>query len=410
MRIGLLTTSFPRHADDIAGHFVLGFAQALTDRGHTVEVLAPEPAEPWPVPVLPNLSVRWVPYLRPRDLERTFYGAGVPDNLRSDPRAWLGLGPFVAALTLATRRRSPHWDALCSHWALPCGLIAASIARHKPHLAVLHSADLHLLAALPGRSALAAHLVAGASALSFVSEGQRTRFLDWLPATTVEKAAPRCHVQAMGVEVQAGPNVEREVLRARLGLNRFSVLSLSRLLPIKGLDVAIQACAGEPDLELIVAGEGPERPRLEALARRLNAPVRFLGLCTGARKAELLRAVDGFVCSSRKLSTGRTEGMPTALLEAQAAALPTVASDVGGIAEHLAASALLVAADDAAALRAALRRLRDEPALRQRLGAAALRVGQAHEWPRIAPRLEAWLTTPRPGVAHDTTMARARAT
>jgi glycosyltransferase involved in cell wall biosynthesis len=393
MRIGLLTTSFPRHADDIAGHFVLGFAQALAARGHTLEVLAPEPAEAWPEPSMPGVRVRWVPYLRPRGLERTFYGSGVPDNLRSDPRAWLGLAPFVAALTLEAHRRSQGWDALCSHWALPCGLIAAGLTRGRPHLAVLHSADLHLLAALPARAVLAARLAGGASALSFVSDAQRARFLGWLPGAACIDAAPRCHVQAMGVEPLPPPGLDRAALRARLGLNRFSVLSLSRLLPIKGLDVAIRACAGERDLELIVAGDGPERAPLEALARRLDAPVRFLGLCTGTRKVEWLQAVDGFVCSSRKLPSGRTEGMPTALLEAQAAGLPTVASDVGGVSEHLAESALLIAPDDPEALRKALQRLRDEPALRQRLGAAARPVGHAHEWPRIAPRLEGWLAS-----------------
>ena len=40
-RIGLLTTSFPRYAGDISGHFVAGFARALIERGHQVDVLAP---------------------------------------------------------------------------------------------------------------------------------------------------------------------------------------------------------------------------------------------------------------------------------------------------------------------------------------------------------------------------------
>src|SRR3954454_12000613 len=99
MRIGLLTTSFPRFVGDVPGHFVLGFARALSELGHTIEVLAPEPRErAFMAPLsLPGVSVHWVRYA-PRPLERTFYGAGVLDNLRSDPLAALGLMPFTAAL------------------------------------------------------------------------------------------------------------------------------------------------------------------------------------------------------------------------------------------------------------------------------------------------------------------------
>jgi len=127
MRIGVLTTSFPRTDDDISGSFVLGFARELAARGHTLEVLAPEPAERVAAPQLPGVSTHWVPYLRPRSLQRTFYGAGVPDNLRRDARAWLGVVPFPLALLRACAARESRWDALISHWALPCALVAGHV-------------------------------------------------------------------------------------------------------------------------------------------------------------------------------------------------------------------------------------------------------------------------------------------
>ena len=91
MRIALLTTSFPRFDGDVPGLFVLGFARALAERNHRVEVFAPEPSEELAPPAWPGVEVRWLPYMRPRRLARTFYGAGVPDNLSRDPAAWLGL-------------------------------------------------------------------------------------------------------------------------------------------------------------------------------------------------------------------------------------------------------------------------------------------------------------------------------
>ena len=104
MRIGLMTTSFPRVEGDAAGSFVLGFARALAARGHALSVLAPEPPERMPKPQFDDIDLTWLPYLLPRAWQRTFYGAGVPDNLRRDPRAWLGPLPFTTQLYRHARR------------------------------------------------------------------------------------------------------------------------------------------------------------------------------------------------------------------------------------------------------------------------------------------------------------------
>ncbi|MCZ7679548.1 MAG: glycosyltransferase [Sandaracinaceae bacterium] len=102
----------------------------------------------------------------------------------------------------------------------------------------------------------------------------------------------------------------------------------------------------------------PARARSSAPSsgtRRGSAPARFFGVVTGARKAALLAAADAFVLPSMRERSGRTEGMPTAALEAAAAGVPMVASAVGGVAEVFGheQSALLVEPGDARALRAA---------------------------------------------------------
>ena len=60
-------------------------------------------------------------------------------------------------------------------------------------------------------------------------------------------------------------------LREKLGLRGFSVLSLGRLIPVKGLTHALEAVASVENAELIIAGAGPAREALEAQARRLKA-------------------------------------------------------------------------------------------------------------------------------------------
>jgi glycosyltransferase involved in cell wall biosynthesis len=394
MRIGLMTTSFPRDERDIAGTFVLGFSRALAELGHRIEVLAPEPREPVRVPSWPGVRVQHVPYLRPRSLQRTFYAAGVPDNLARDPLAWLGLAPFSAALLIAAARRRHGWDALISHWALPCALAAGAVRQQRAHLAVLHSADVHLLGQLPGRRLLARRIAQGADALWFVTEQHRQSFLSWLGDA---RPPPRTLVCPMGVELPdpagAAP-VLRSQTRRRHQLQGFCVLALSRLVPIKGLDTAIAAAAAAR-VTLLIAGEGPERARLARLARELHADVRFLGKLVGEDKSRLMHAVDAFVLPSRNLPDGRSEGLPTALLEALAHGLPVVASRLAGARELLEPSELsrwLVPAGDVAALAAALRALRDSPTLAAASSHAAATLARNYTWPRIAARAHALLT------------------
>ncbi len=390
MKIGVLTTSFPRYEGDIAGCFVLGACRSLAERGHTLEVLAPEPRLRDLPPRWPGVEVRWLPYLRPRTLARTFYGAGVPENLRERPWASVGLATYTLRLGEELRRRVHGWDALMSHWALPSGLVASTLGRGKGHLAVCHSADIHALGLLPNRRAVARRIAAGASTMLFVSEALRARFLEFAP-----DAAEQCdlEVRPMGIDPPHPGLPERGALREELGLHHHTLLSLGRLVPIKGLDDLIDALAGAEDAELIIAGEGPERGRLEALAMRLGVRVRFVGVVRGRQKAAWLAAADALVLSSRPSASGRSEGMPTVLLEAMDAGLPIVATDQGGVAswvEHE-QSGLLVPPGRPKALLRAIRRLRDDAPLRARLIARGRLLAEPQRWANMGPRLEEML-------------------
>lgn len=133
------------------------------------------------------------------------------------------------------------------------------------------------------------------------------------------------------------------------------------------------------EVRLQIAGDGPERARLEALAAELGVAdaVQFLGFRHNV--TELMLAADVFLMSSHY------EGISIALLEAMNCRLPVVATRVGGVPETVAdgQTGLLVPDDDAAAMAAAMARLADDPALRQRLGDA----GQA--WQRGRFSIEA---------------------
>ncbi|HNW60206.1 MAG TPA: glycosyltransferase family 4 protein [bacterium] len=144
---------------------------------------------------------------------------------------------------------------------------------------------------------------------------------------------------------------------------------VARLAPEKGHLHLLQAFAGltrrlPRPLELLLIGDGPERPSLQQRCRELGiaGQVHFLG--HRAEVPSLLPELDLFILPSLG------EGVPLALLEAMAAGLPAIATAVGGVPEVLDSgrAGLLVPPGDSAALAAAIESLATDAALRRTLG------------------------------------------
>ncbi|HJK99719.1 MAG TPA: glycosyltransferase [Polyangiaceae bacterium LLY-WYZ-14_1] len=391
MRLGVLTTSFPRSPGDPAGSFVLRTAEILAGRGHRVEVLAPEPAGP-AVPgteaLGPRLLVRRLPYLRPRRLERAFYGAGAPDNLRREPLvAGVGAAAFTASLAAGAARSVAlgRWDRVVAHWLVPAGLVAARLP--VPTVVVAHSSDVALLERMPGGGRVADAIAGGSERLGFTHPDLARRFLALLGGgRRTARAAGKSRVVPMPHGVARPPGAgDRSAARAALGVGdeAFVALSVARLVPVKGVDVVIDALAqlGEIDAVLLVAGDGPERPGLErrARARELGGRVRWLGQLGQKALEQARAAADVAVAPSRPLPDGRDEGAPVAVGEALAAGLPILASRTGGLPSLVqdGDNGWLVPPGDAGALAEALRDACHRPDERARRAARALETGHA---------------------------------
>ena len=160
------------------------------------------------------------------------------------------------------------------------------------------------------------------------------------------------------------PELRRELTG---GSGRRILLTAARLAPQKGLDVLLRAAVHVPDGQFVLAGEGPERPRLEAEAEKLGILDRVLFLGLRDDVPELLAASDVFVLPSLY------EGSSLAVLEAMAAGKPVVSSAIGGTDELIVdgESGLLVPPGDAAALALALNKVLSQGELRAELGAKA---------------------------------------
>src|SRR6185503_17555646 len=116
-----------------------------------------------------------------------------------------------------------------------------------------------------------------------------------------------------------------------------------------------------------------EREAIRSTFEARGATVRMLGVVTGPAKRDLLAIADALVVPSRILPGGRTEGAPTAALEAMAAGLPVIATQVGGVGSIVLDGkvGLLVPPHDGSALRAAIFALRDDPARRKAMAQRA---------------------------------------
>ncbi|MDQ7849410.1 MAG: glycosyltransferase family 4 protein [Armatimonadota bacterium] len=158
------------------------------------------------------------------------------------------------------------------------------------------------------------------------------------------------------------------------------LLCVANWLPVKGLHVLIEALADlPPDVRLDLVGDRAADPAYarqvrEAMRRhRLEDRVRAAGVVPPGEMGARYAAVDAFVLPSGY------EGYPTALAEALWFGLPVVATAVGGIPDLISGGVegILVPPGRPRALAGALRRLRDDPALRGRMAAAAAVRGQA---------------------------------
>lgn len=276
----------------------------------------------------------------------------------------------LADVTLLPRLRT----VLRRHDVVQCHLGTANIigvlaARSlgRPVVSTLHSVGLSAGEQRPGRLRSFASDMAlrhGPSKVVAVGEAVRQAHLDHTgPDRTVVIPNPAPAASAVS-------SAERRTARRALGDPDGPVLvALGRLEPAKGLDIALDALGRlQRSATLVVAGDGSLRPDLERRAAELGVldRVRFLGQVSDVRY--VLAGADVFVSSSRR------EGMPMAILEAMAAGLPVVATDVGDVARTVSGAGAVVPPGDPGALAAAIEAVLQDDVRRDAMAAESLRL------------------------------------
>ena len=219
--------------------------------------------------------------------------------------------------------------------AVPLGMVGPWLER--PYGVVVHGAEVTVPGRLPIAGSVLRRVLRGAEVV--IAAGG-------YPAVEARRCAgsdlPTIIVPP-GVDTNRfvpASESERSEIRHRLGFDPHAplVVGMSRLVPRKGFDVLIDACAELahrwPTLQVAIAGSGRDRARLERRAKRRGAPVRFLGRVDDADLIPLLGSADAFAMLCRNRWAGlEQEGFGIVFLEAAACGVPVVAGRSGGSAE-----------------------------------------------------------------------------
>jgi phosphatidylinositol alpha-1,6-mannosyltransferase len=259
--------------------------------------------------------------------------------------------------------------------ALPVGLIGPRL-RH-PYAVVLHGAEITVPGRLPGSNLVLRHVLTGAE-LVIAAGGY--------PLAEGERAAGRSLPSVLvppGVDTERFrplDDTERAATRQRFGLPAEGplVVSLSRLVPRKGMDVLIKASAKiasrHPGLTVAIGGGGRDRGRLDRLVASTGAPVRMVGRVSHEELPRFYGCGDVYAMLCRNRWAGlEQEGFGIVFLEAAAAGVPQIAGQSGGAAEAVlrGETGLVVEdPDDVDAVAAALDELLSDPDRRARMAVA----------------------------------------
>jgi teichuronic acid biosynthesis glycosyltransferase TuaC len=328
MRILFFSYAYPNAAQPTLGTFNRSLLQALSKQ-HDVRVVSPVSfVEAWrsrmagksaldsAFAAIPNVVADYVPFYYPPKLFRE----------RFDEFLWWSVRN---KLTQTIRDFRP--DVILSYWAHPDGTVAVRVGREHniPVATMVGGSDVLLLARSGRRRDAILNTLHQADAVVAVSRHiADTLEQDGLPAA-------KLHVVRRGIDRELFQPGDRAEARRELGLptNRFTLVTVGRLVPVKGHTHLIAACArlhGEGSaFGCHILGDGPLRSQLQREIQwlGLEGVVHLNGSQPQAELAKWYRAADVTVLPSL------SEGVPNVLLESMAAGTPFIASNVGGIPE-----------------------------------------------------------------------------
>lgn len=354
MKILTFTSLYPNAAQPNHGVFVENRIRHLVEGGDVeCRVVAP-------VPWFPFRSDRFGKYGQFARVPKYEIRHGIRiDHPRflTIPKVGMNVSPYLMAACLKPvveriRREGFDFDLIDAHYFFPDGVAAVMLGEHfrKPVVVTSRGSDISVIAGHKVPRRLIKGAAGKAAGLITVCEA--------LKQAMVDIGIPDNRIVALrnGVDLNVFQPVDRVLARAKLGLTQFTLLSVGQLVAHKGQSLIIEALAELPDCRLLLAGAGPDRAQLEALAERLGVGHRvvFLGAVPHHELRNYYGAADALVLASER------EGWANVLLESMACGTPVIASKVWGTPEVVQTreAGLLLHARTGAAIAEAVRALR----------------------------------------------------
>jgi glycosyltransferase involved in cell wall biosynthesis len=395
LRIICPTYWYPQYASDTQATYVHDINRHLAARGHTVTVITPgDPSLPatdafdgvevvrFPMELPPDLTYGRVAQSRVSMLGKLARLAVMAHYLEAQYRATVGLA------------RERNAQVVHAHWAIPTGPAATLAGRrlNLPCVITMHGGDVYVNPEqgydFPTRWYVRPALrwtLRHAGALTAITEDCRQHALRaGAPADSIRLVFNGTDLQRFSPAAGGSGDA----------LHRFGphmIFACRQLFPRKGIRFLIEAAARLkprfPDLKLVLAGDGFERPELVHLAERLGitSDVTFLGWIPNAQLPPFYRAAAISVIPSLE------EGFGIPAAEAMGCEIPVVASDAGGLPEVVenGVTGLVVPRGDVDALSEAIALLLNDPERRRRMGRAGReRALRLFDWDRTAQQFE----------------------
>jgi glycosyltransferase involved in cell wall biosynthesis len=394
LRIICPTYWYPQHANDTQATYVHDINRHLVRRGHMVTVVTPgDPSLPRS-DTFDGVKIVRFPLELPPDLT---YGRVAQSRV-----SWLG--KFARVVVMAHYMEAQHrailaevrengGDVIHAHWAIPTGPAAVMAARklHLPSVITMHGGDVYVNPEqgydFPTRWYVRPALrwtLRHAGALTAITEDCRQHAL--------RAGAPAEHIRLVfnGTDLRRFSPAEN----GNRGDERFGphmVFACRQLFPRKGIRFLLEAGAELksqfPDLKIVLAGDGFERPELARLAAELGiaSDVTFLGWVPNVELPQYYRAAAVSVIPSLE------EGFGIPAAEAMGCEVAVVASDAGGLPEVVenGVTGIVVPRGDAKALAQAIGSLLADPQRRRVMGQAGReRALRLFDWDRSAQQFE----------------------
>jgi len=378
MRILHMVTAFPRDERDIIAPWLVELIKRQRAAGHDAQVFTAAYHGSGdhlfagiPVHRFRYFFARW---------EALTHDESAADRMQRSLLYRLMPAPFVVAGMFAARRlcRRERFDVVHVHWPVPLALWgwAARAARRagRTHVVLtFYGIELRWVKrSLPFLKGFVRWICRWADRVVAISSetAREIRELVDVPVEVIPYTTPFPPLR----------NAAARTIASGDG-RRFTILFVGRLVELKGLAYLIEAVGrlgGRVPARIVAIGIGPERDRLEALARDRKVDVDFRNKVPDAELHQAFLTSDVLVLPSIIDARGDTEGLGVVLLDAMSYGIPAIASRVGGIPDIIedGVSGLLVQPADPQALAHAIERVAGDPALAKRLadgGRARLR-------------------------------------